>query len=133
MMRRAFIVLILFFKMSKNSGIQLILLMYAQISYTIFIGLMKPYAEKFDNKIELFNETLATYMLMSMQVLNDPSKPSLSREYIGYLLLGITAFLIISNIVIIGWFMIVDIKHQCRLRYKVLYVKNQLKNREQVI
>jgi len=69
--RRVLVIFLLFFKLSSTSVISFIVLMYAQILYTIFIGFTRPYLEKFDDQIEFFNESLALYMLLCMQLLND--------------------------------------------------------------
>ena len=43
MARRALVILLLFFKLSNNSGISLMILLYSQLFYTLMIGLLKPY------------------------------------------------------------------------------------------
>ena len=72
--RRALVIGLLFVRLSTNSLIPLMILLYIQIAYTMFLAFTRPYKKKFDNRLELFNETLAMYMLFCMQVLNDPSK-----------------------------------------------------------
>merc|ERR1740139_675062 len=71
-------------------------------------------------------------MLFSMQILNDPSKEPSQRTNIGYLMLGLTAFLIISNIIIIGTFIVIDIKSSCRRKYRELSAKKSNEKRKEM-
>lgn len=63
---------------------------------------MQPYEDKFDNRINIVNETLALYMLYFFQCLNDPSYSLESRTYISWGMLSTAGVLVLYNLIVIG-------------------------------
>jgi len=102
MARRAIICTLIFVVISNNSLIPLIIILFLQIFYTMYLCQFRPYEIIGDNKLEIVNESLALYMLYFFQCLNNPAVPIISRSYISWGMLSMAAVLVIYNATLIG-------------------------------
>ena len=74
------------------------ILLLTQIAYTIFLGYSMPYLTRLDNRLELYNESMALYQLYFLFVLNNPS---FDKKWVSIAMFGVTGIMIGSNLIVV--------------------------------
>jgi len=126
MIRRAVIIQLIFVPFA-NSTVQLIILLYLQLAYDMFVASALPYRDKLGNNMEIFNEFMAFYILLFFQLLNDISNPPNVREGITDWMLVSIGFMIAVNVLTIGYFMGQAVWADNKPKFKKCYIWLKLK------
>jgi hypothetical protein len=97
----------------------------------MYIGEVRPYVTRYQNRLDLLNETLIFFLIYHLIIFSEEYKRSkLGREYSGYSMIFFTVLLLLANL---GQMAVIGIRNKInmfRLKYRK---KKALELREKAI
>ena len=115
MLRRYLFALIAVY-LSEFNFFQIQILVFKSSMVMAFQGQVKPFQDPFQNKLELTNETLTLIATYGLFIFTSFVPDPVARYQVGWVIVGITCVILISNISVLFYRAIADGIRSCKIK-----------------
>jgi len=103
---------------------------YVHLAYTMWLLWNKPFENRGKNTIEMFNESLALYLLYFLRMLCDRAASEATRNAVSYAMVGLAMVILVVNMVVITQGLVKEMLLRAKRKQRVKVLQKKIEIRQ---